>query len=405
MITAQAERIRTVTALTGALAIVVVAGCMPDYNPSNYIEKYRIIGVMADPPAVEFTPEYQGTVRLGLIEAFPLPPTGNQVGPVIDGIEWSVCLISTGAAANFACTLPEIPITDVSNEGRAATFDGALVALGLEFVRDQVEVLMDGIRQAVSFTDQCNKDLIASYDDCLAGGDLATCNDNAFQGFKDCVFKNGLKPVFKVRVAVTDMALDDGDLPVLDDDGKPIMRQRVLETFKTVTFGGLDDGETPNRNPQFSVRLGDEPVDDYFDMMHPENLVATTLGDHEQPQILACPGQELVFQATVPPGSVDRVTGDDGVETDEYWVISWYTNNGRFKKIRIGSVTAEGVDLDLTNTLKFKEEEPIRRTQVTVVMRDELFGLNFVRFVVDAQTRDKCPKPGTPGDQTKGDRP
>ncbi|HNU68132.1 MAG TPA: hypothetical protein PLB35_07970 [Myxococcota bacterium] len=405
MITRLAERTRTAVALTGAFAVVVAAGCMPDYNPSNFIEKYRVIGVMAEPPAVEFTPEYQGTVRLELVEAFPLPPTGDLVGPEIEGIEWSVCLISAGAAANFACTLPEIPVTDVSDSGRIATFDGALIALGLEFVRDQVEVLMDGIRQAVAFTDQCNKDLIVEYDDCLKDGDLETCNGNAFEGFRKCVFQNGLNPVFKVRVTVRDMLLDDSDLPVFDDDGKPVMRQRVLETFKTVTFGGLKEGQKPNRNPQFSVRLGAKPVDDLFDMMHPEGLVATTLGNHEQPEILACPGQEIVFQATVPPDSIDRVTGDDGVETDEYWVISWYANNGRFKKIRIGSVTAEGVDLDLTNTLKFKEEEPVRRTQVTLVMRDELFGLNFLRFFVEAQTRDKCPAPGTLDSLKKGDKP
>lgn len=371
---------------------LIAAGCMPDYNPSNYIEKYRVIGVVADPPAVVFTPEYQGAVTLTLVDAFPLKADPDQgfVDPVINSIDWSVCLISTGAAAQYACAMDEVPLTDVSPDGRTAVFDGALVAFGIELLAGQFDAIVDGLRQAVKFADQCTKDMLADYDACLLTGTTDQCNPPAFEAFKSCLYLGGLTPVFHVTVKVTDMLLDYADLPVTGDDGKPVMRDRVLETFKSVSFGAFDDTNPANRNPEFSIhrRNGGKTVSN--EIMHPDTLVVTTVSDRGQPTILACPGKSLLFTARVPEWSIDKLTGPDGVPFDEYFQLSWYTNNGRWNKVKTGSVAAEGLEIDLSNVLTFKPDEPVGTTIVNVVMRDEAFGLSFVQFKVEDGPRDFC---------------
>jgi len=374
------------------VAALISVGCMPDYNPSNYIEKYRVIGVTAEPPAVVFTPEYQGSVTLTLVDSFPFSadPDKEYVEPEIDSIEWSVCPISAGAAAQYACVMDEIPLTDVTPDGRSAVFDGALVAFGVEMLGSQFDAIADGLRQAVKFADQCTRDVITGYDNCLLTGTTEECNGPAFEGFKACLYAGGLTPVFHVTIRVTDMLLDDDDLPVLDDDGKPVMRERVLETFKSVSFGPYGPENPPNRNPEFSIRRGTGDFTVSEDILDPDNLIVTTLGDRTQPTILACPGQSLRFGASVPAWSIDKLTGDDSVPVDEYFQISWYTNNGRFAKVRIGSVVAEGRELDLSNTLTFKEDEPVGTTTVDVVMRDEAFGLSHLKFFVKDAPRDWC---------------
>ncbi len=375
-----------------AVATLMTVGCMPDYNPSNYIEKYRVIGVVAEPPAVVFTPEYQGSVRLSLIDAWPFPPDPDKgyIAPVVGTPSWKVCLISAGAAAQYACALDEFELTDVSPDGRTAVFDGALVAFGLDMLGERFDQIVGGLKQAVKFADQCTRDMLADYDACLVTGTADDCNPPAFGAFKACIYAGGLTPVFHVTVKVTDMQLDDADVPVLDDNGKPILRERVLETFKSVKFGPYDADNPPNRNPEFSIRRGDGEYSVAEDISHPERLIVTTLGDRVQPTVLACPGQSLLFGAAVPAWSIDKVTGDDGVPYDEYYQLTWYTNNGRWSKIRTGSVVAEGRELDLSNILTFDADGPVGTTTVDVVMRDEALGLNHVRFLVKAAPRDIC---------------
>lgn len=72
--------------LLGALLLV---GCEPDFPSPAFVEGYRVLGVVADPPAVGPT----DTVSLSLIE-------GNANGAEY---EWSVCLISLGSDFGFQC--------------------------------------------------------------------------------------------------------------------------------------------------------------------------------------------------------------------------------------------------------------------------------------------------------------
>jgi len=389
---ASRTKTRPGTLIAPFVLAVLAAGCTPDYNPSNYIEKYRVLGVVVDPPAVQFTPNYQGEVTLTLVDALPLRAVESEgeVDPVINGIDWSVCLISAGAAARYACAMDEIPLTDVSADGRTAVFDGALVAFGIDMLGTQFDAVIEGLRQAVKYSDQCTRDMLAQYEACLADKTTDECNPPAFEAFKGCLYEGGLQPVFHVAVSVTDMLLDDADDPVMDDDGRAVTRDRTIDVYKSVSFGNWTEENPANRNPEFSIRRAGRDFDVYDDIRHPENLVVTTAGDHEQPEIKACPGQSLQFLATVPPSSIDQVTGEDGVPVNEYYLLSWYTNNGRFGKVRTGSVTAEGLDIDLSNILTFDRDEQVRTTTVHVVMRDEAFGLSHLQFKIKGASRWEC---------------
>ncbi len=379
-------------AIIAATAALAATGCMPDYNPSNYIEKYRVIGVKAEPPAVVFTPDYQGVVSLTLLDALPFRDATQTslVDPVIESIEWKVCPISAGASARYACVLDEIPLSDVSTDGRTASFDGALVAFGLEMLGPQFDAIVDGLRQAVKFADQCTKDMLADYDGCLATQTVQQCNPPAFEAFKACLYQTGLTPVFHVTVKVTDMELDYSDRPVLDDDGRPVMRERVLETYKSVSFGPYGDDLPANRNPQFHIErsMEDDPI--FAEILQPGAIVASTYEQIEPVLIQACPGQTLGFEAIVPVDSIDRLTADDGTVADEYFQLTWYTNRGRFAKIRTGSVAAQGKEMDLTNTLEFSAYESVGEASITIVMRDEAYGLNLVQFKVNEAPPEYC---------------
>lgn len=379
-----------------AIAVAIMAaGCTPDYNPSSFIEKYRIIGVQAEPSTVAFTPDYQGRVNLKLLDAFPSRPLGDEVAPVVNSIEWSVCLMSLGANVGFACTMDEIPLTDVSPDGRQASLDGAMIAGGIEFLRPAFDQVIEGLKKAVQFGDECTFTVLASYDECMKTGTVETCRDPAFDGYKACIYLNGLIPVFHVTVNVTEMQLDYSDEPVLGADGLPVMIDRDVQVFKSVSFWNWGPDKPANRNPEFMVYKGLYTLDE---VPAPENLIVSTADGVQKLEVAACPGELLEFTGVVPPDSIDPARDadgmpllePDGLPTPEYYFQTWYANGGRFDSLRKGSYTLDGGPPDLTNTLYFPADQPVPLTTVQVTMHDEMYGLASLSFTVTQDSRDNC---------------
>ena len=84
------------------IAVLFVAACAPEFSPSSFVDKPRILGIVANPPEVPFTQENPGSVTLHVVVAMPGPDeTGNLQQTALKDLEWAVCPMSLGAEATL----------------------------------------------------------------------------------------------------------------------------------------------------------------------------------------------------------------------------------------------------------------------------------------------------------------
>jgi hypothetical protein len=347
---------------------MLLAACAPDFTPMSFVDKPRILGVVAEPPEVAFSEQTQGDVALSAVIALPGPdPDGVAVDAELTDLSWSLCVLSLGASAGYRCAVPEFPVTDADFESRTATFQGAVLAAQMDLVRSFVGGFVEYLKQVVTQDDACNLAVIAEWDDCVADndGNEAPCEDATFAAAKACMFEGGLEAMFHATATV-----------VLD--GEPV----TLDAYKRVAFRAPKDGRIPNGNPGFRVRVG-------------EAEVAAT--DRPNASVVsACPDAKVTFEPELFDDAIetnpDAEPNPDGTPAEEFVFLSWTATSGEFDRIKSSTAVLKPDDpIDLSNELvQWPADEMPAESTVWVFARDDRLGASFVTFTLTRWDGPEC---------------
>jgi hypothetical protein len=335
------------------IAVLFVAACAPEFSPSSFVDKPRILGIVANPPEVPFTQENPGSVTLHVVVAMPGPDeTGNLQQTALKDLEWAVCPMSLGAEATFACAVPEIPVLDTDFEARTATFDGQVLSTMIDFLADSAAEYMEFIRGTIEQDDECNNSALAAWDKCsqYEAAQLKTCQDDAFAMFKVCLLEKGLELMFHVTITV-------------EIDGQELKR----EGYKRVAFRAPKEGRVPNKNPGFEVLYDGQTVAS-------TEAVSNTLA--------VCPGKRIKLEPRLFDDAIEF--NPDAGGDDEFVFFSWVVTSGRFRSIKtsMASIGEDGA-LEISNEWTAWELEAMpKQTTMWVFARDDRLGVAFVTFPV-----------------------
>lgn len=348
---------------------MLLAACAPDFTPMSFVDKPRILGVVAEPPEVAFSEDAQGDVLLSAEIALPGPDRdGVQPDAELTDLSWTLCVLSLGASAGYRCAVPEFPVTDADFEARTATFQGAMLAVQMDLVRDFIGGFVEYLKQVVTQDDACNLAVIAGWESCLDehDGDAAPCEDATLAASKACMFEGGIEVMFHATATVV-------------MDGEPV----TLDAYKRVAFRAPMDGRSPNHNPGFRVRVG-------------EAEVAATDRPDTSAVVSACPDAKVTFEPELFEDAIetnpDAEPNPDGTSADEFLFLSWTSTSGTFDRIKSSTAVLKPDDpIDLSNELVLwpADEMPAEST-VWVFARDDRLGASFVTFTLTRWDGPEC---------------
>jgi hypothetical protein len=356
-------------ALIAVLPLVAMA-CTPDFTPQSFIDKPRVLGIVATPPEVQFSADEQGSVLLTAVIALPGPDKEGQTQDVVlKDLEWSACILNLGAQAQYRCAVQELPLDGDFGTG-TATLDGALLAAGLELLRPFVGEFLEAFKQVIEKEDDCLRTVLADWDACMDrnGGEGEPCMDAAYEGAKACLFNEGLEVMIHLAATVG---------PPADDTAN-----RVMHAYKRVAFRQIDEARPANRIPGFRVRVDGRLVAD----------TAGAGGGEPFEALWACPGRTITFEPELHDDAVEKVAGEDGQPVAEAIFMSWFATSGDFDRIKSSTaVPKPGDPVDLSNELEmWKDDEMPQQTRVWVFCRDDRLGMSYVTFPVLRQDPDRC---------------
>jgi hypothetical protein len=339
------------------LALAVVA-CGADFDPPSLVTKARVLGVVAVPPEATFTDDVTLEAVLGLP---PVDPTAAEPPPAVASLAWSVCPLSLGGMAGYACADPslELPVPAADVGATTATLHGAAFAAGLAGMKPFFPQLLEGLRRTVSReSDPCPWDMIVAYDACAADApapsDVEGCLDTAYAAAVACLRTDGLD--VSVRLVVT---LDDGT---------------GFEAVKRVLFRDPDPERVPNHNPDVTG----------LDVW--PNIERSGPSWHVDPgaTLVVPAGSVVSFVPALADGSVEALPADDpardrvGATGSEGVYFSWFATDGRF------AWEHTSVDVpDTTWDAPPADDLPSGLVQVWVFVRDDRLGSDYVSFWID----------------------
>lgn len=336
---------------------LALAACGPGFDPASLVTKPRVLGIVASLPEAAFTDDVTLEAVLGL----PAPDPDAPDAPTVTTLAWSVCPLSLGALAGYACADPslELPVPPGDVHGPTATLHGAAFAVGLAQLKPFFPQLLEALRRTVSrASDPCQWDMLLAYDACVADApapsDVAACLDTAYDEAVACLRAQGLD--VSVRLVVT------------QSDGT------VLEAVKRVLFRDPDPERAPNHNPDVTG----------LDAWPNVERTGPSLRVSPGATLTVPPGFVLSFVPTLADGSVEALPAGDpdlerpGATGNEAVYFSWYATDGRFAWER---TTVEVPDT--TWDSPEPDELPPGPVQVWVFVRDDRLGSDYVTFWVD----------------------
>lgn len=125
-------------ALPVAVALALgAAGCGETFTPPSVIEDRRVLALVTEPPELDGTqPDAAATVRAVEAQRIdePAPPAGTTLER-----RWSFCPFSLGAAAGYACAVPQCEVPLLPDASGAVTV--APVALAAACLQDPMVAL------------------------------------------------------------------------------------------------------------------------------------------------------------------------------------------------------------------------------------------------------------------------
>jgi hypothetical protein len=292
---------RRLLVLAGLLAVA----CGTSFDPASKVTKPRVLGIVASLPEATFDDDVTLEGVLGLPKPDPSTP-----GPAVASLAWSVCPLSLGGFAGYACADPslELPVPAADASGATAVLHGAAFAAGLAQLEPFFPQLLEGLRRIVSQeTDACLWDMLAAYDACAAAGTAPQdCLDVGYATTVACLRTDGFD--VQARLVVT---LDDGT---------------SFEAVKRVLFRDPDPDRPPNTNP---VVTG---LDVWPNVEREGPSVHVSPGD-----VLTVPaGWVVSFVPVLAEGSVEALPAGDpaldlpGATGHETVYFSWFATEGRF---------------------------------------------------------------------------
>jgi len=329
---------------------LILASCGASFDPPSLVTKPRVLGIVASLPEASFADDVTLEAVLGL----PTDDPAGPAAPTVAALAWSVCPLSLGALAGYACADPslELPVPAADASGLTATLHGAAFAMGLAQMKPFFPQLLEGLRRTVSReSDPCQWDMIAAYDACDQSADA--CLEAAYQAAVGCLRSAGLD--VSVRLVVT------------QSDGAK------LEAVKRVLFRDPDPARPPNTNP---VVTG-------LDVWPNVEREGPSLHVSPGATLTVPPGFVVSFVPTLAEGSVEALpAGDPGLDKpgatgDELVYFSWYATDGRFAWER---TTADVPDT--TWDSPESDQLPPGPVQVWVFVRDDRLGSDYVTFFV-----------------------
>ncbi len=341
--------------------LLVWAACTPDFTPMSFVDKPRVLGIVAQPPEVAFSDEAQGTVTLEAVVATPGPDRDGVQAPFeLTDLAWTICVLSLGASAGYRCAIPEIPVFDTDLATRQATFDGALLAAQMDLVRGFLPEFIGFLKQVVTQDDACNLGVIEDWEACLAANDDASgpCEDETFAAAKACMVEGGIEVMFHAQAT-------------FDTEQGPVVR----DAYKRVAFRAPREDRPANRNPGFRIRLG-------------EDEVAATDRTGPSATVSACPKAKVEFEPELFEDAVeinpDLPPEEDGQPAREFLFLSWVATSGEFDRIKSSTAVARrGDPINLSNELvMWPADQMPAETTVWVFARDDRLGVSYVTFPV-----------------------
>jgi hypothetical protein len=297
-----------------------LAACEADFDPESRVDAPRVIGIVAEPPEIGF----DQAAAVAATVSFP-----EQVARMA----WTACAMPLGAAAEYACGVPEVPLASI---GPLTALDGRAVDAGLDALRPAIAMAIEGFRSAVAQDDTCLRAVIAAWDRCGGG---APCEDEAFLGVKACLHAQGMDVSLHLRLELADGQAVDG--------------------YKRVRLRDPAPGRPPNRNPVLlSVKAGEAEILD-------------------SGRVEAAPGATLDLVPALADNSVETWADDRGDETTERVWITWLATDGDVEWVRTTSDRPESAI-----TLPGPDEMPDEIT-VWVFVRDDRLGAGGMSFRIE----------------------
>lgn len=117
---------------------LALSGCSETFTPASVIEDRRVLALVAEPPELDgSTPGATTTVRA--VEAAPLVPPPLPAGTDTLTRRWSFCPFTLGAAAGYACAVPQCEVPLAAGAGGAV--EVAPVTLAAACLADPAVVL------------------------------------------------------------------------------------------------------------------------------------------------------------------------------------------------------------------------------------------------------------------------
>jgi hypothetical protein len=277
-----------------ALALLGVAvACSPSFKPASLVDKPRVLGILATPPE---TSSVGAGVRLQAVLAYP-----EQVSQ----LSWTACAMPLGAAAGYACAVPEVPL----GGDYQAWFYGDYILQALQAAAnpDLFPQFAEFLKMVVGQDDDCLRGMLDTYDACVADHpeDSIQCAQDGFALAETCLRSGGIEVSFHLTVTWKDGS--------------------TAEAYKSVLLRDAPQGHVPNHNPGFYLRvvLTDQVTGDRHEVPLPADGVLTL-----------SPGEEVELTAHPFPGSVESYTAQDGSTKDEIVYFSWYATGGSFSEAR-----------------------------------------------------------------------
>lgn len=358
--------LRTRAGLALPAALAILAGCDTGFTPQSFVDKPRILGIRADPPEVPFSDTEQGSVTLTAFLALPELPKEGPPGPrEVKSLDWTMCVLNLGSAASYQCAVDEIPVDGDPGTG-TATFDGAILYLGLELIRPRMPMFIEFVKQTVAQDDECQLQVIRDWDACLSdnGGNSAPCIDAGFAAEKTCLLEQGQDITFRLTATWTDGTTD-----------------LVADAYKKVRFRRVTTGRPGNRNPGFVLTVEDKAV--------------AATGQAPAGTVLACPDQQFKMVPVLADGTRETYLDAKGASQKEILFFSWYTTVGSLDRLKSSTSTAKPSDpIDLSNLLTLPGGDDVPASfPVWVFLRDDRLGLDGLTFRVQRRADAECEPP------------
>jgi len=336
---------------------LLAAACGSEFDPASKVTKPRVLGIVASKPDATFTDDVTLEAVLGVP---PVDPSATEPAPTVSSLAWSVCPLSLGAYAAYACADPslELPVPAADASGTTATLRGAAFAAGLAQLKPFFPQLLEGLRRIVSQeADACLWDMIVACDACTGAAADAkgaeACLESAYTTTVACLRSDGFD--VQARLVVT---LDDGT---------------SFEAVKRVLFRDPDPDRPPNANPAVT------------------GLDVWPNVEREGPSVHVAPGATLTvpagwvvsFVPALAEGSIEALPeGDAALERPgatgfELVYFSWFATDGRFAYERTTSDTP-----DTTWDAPQADELPPGPVPAWVFVRDDRLGAGFLSFSI-----------------------